>query len=142
MTGHTELARHYAPPLGRLLIALIFLISGWGKIFAFDATAAAMAARGMPATQILLVAAIALELIGGLLLVIGWKARAAALALLVFVVPATLYFHNYWAFPPEQQRNQRNHFLKNVAIGGALIFIIGVGAGPLSVDNRRRGSGA
>jgi putative oxidoreductase len=132
-----ELTKQYGPATGRLLIALIFLVSGWGKIHAFDATAANMAARGMPLPQFLLVGAIVIELVAGALLVIGWKTRGAALARLMFVVPATLYFHNYWTFPPEQQRNQRNHFMKNVAIGGALIFIMGVGAGPLSIDNRR-----
>jgi putative oxidoreductase len=132
-----EAMRRYAPPLGRLLLALIFLISGWGKIFAFGATAAAMAKRGMPLPEILLVAAIAIELGAGALLVLGWKTRAAAVALLVFLVPATLYFHNYWTFPPAEQRNQRNHFLKNVAIGGALLFILGTGAGSLSLDERR-----
>ncbi|MGZ5140090.1 MAG: DoxX family protein [Burkholderiales bacterium] len=90
--------------------------------------------------ELLLVAAIAIELIGSTLLVAGWHTRSAALALIVFLIPATLYFHNYWAYPAEQARNQRNHFMKNVSLLGALIFVMGMGAGPLSVDNRTRRS--
>jgi putative oxidoreductase len=133
-----EIANQYCPLVGRILIALIFIISAYGKITAFDATAASMAGRGMPSAHMLLIGAIAVELIGGILLMIGWHTRKASLALIVFLIPATLYFHNYWSYPPEQTRNQRNHFMKNLTILGALTFIVGMGAGPLSVDNRRR----
>jgi putative oxidoreductase len=133
-----ELTKRYAPLIGRIVMALIFLTSAYGKIMAFDATAAAMTGKGMPLTAALLVCAIGLELIGATLLIIGWHARWAALALIVFLVPATLYFHNYWSYPSDQVRNQRNHFMKNMTILGALIFVAGMGAGPLSLDNRRR----
>jgi putative oxidoreductase len=123
-------------------MALIFLVSAYGKIRGFDQTINAMMARGMPMTQALLTCAIVIEVVAATLLVIGWKTEWAALALIVFLVPATLYFHNYWTYPPEQVRNQRNHFMKNLTIGGALIFVMGMGAGPLSIDNRRRMRGA
>ena len=131
-------AKQYAPLAGRILVALIFLFSAYGKIGAFDATAANMASKGMPATDMLLGCAIVLEIVGAALLIVGWKTEWAALALIVFLVPATLYFHNYWSYPAEQVRNQRNHFMKNVTILGALVFVVGMGAGPLSIDNRRR----
>jgi putative oxidoreductase len=92
----------------------------------------------VPMAEALLVCAIALELAGATLLVLGWKTRLAALALIVFLIPATLYFHNYWSYPPAEVGNQRNHFMKNVTILGALIFVMGMGAGPLSLDNRKR----
>ena len=130
--------KRYAPLIGRILLAWIFLSSAWGKITGFDPTVAQMAAKGMPIPQVLLIFGIVLEVLGGTLLVLGWKAEWAALALIVFLIPATLYFHNYWTYPPEQVRNQRNHFMKNLAIGGGLIFVIGMGAGPLSIDARRR----
>jgi putative oxidoreductase len=133
-----DVTRGYAPVVGRILMALLFLTSAYGKITAFDATASAMASRGMPLTQLLLACAIAIELAGSLLLVIGWHTRLAALALVIFMVPATLYFHNYWSYGPEQVRNQRNHFMKNVTILGALVFVMGMGAGPLSIDQRKR----
>jgi putative oxidoreductase len=135
------LAKQFGPLVGRILMALIFLTSAYGKITGFHATIGAMAANGIPMTQALLVCAIVIEIVAGTLLVIGWKTEWAALGLLVFLVPATLYFHNYWSYPPEQVRNQRNHFMKNVTIAGALIFVMGMGAGPLSVDNRRRLAG-
>ena len=96
----------------------------------------------MPLTQLLLACAIAIELVGSALLVIGWHTRLAALALVIFMVPATLYFHNYWSYGPEQVRNQRNHFMKNVTIIGALVFVMGMGAGPLSIDRRKHRSTA
>src|SRR6185503_5814450 len=133
-----ELTRQYAPLVGRIMIAIVFLSSAWGKLTGFDATAGAMAGRGMPMPQVLLVLAIAIELAGSVLLVIGWQTRWAALALAVFLTVASLYFHNYWSYPPDQQRNQRNHFMKNVGFVGGLIFIMGMGAGPLGLDNRRR----
>ena len=142
MSALCELAKQYGPVAGRVLMALIFLVSAYGKITAFDATASAMGSKGMPMTQVLLVCAITIELIGSTLLVIGWHTRWAALALLVFMVPATLYFHNYWTSPPEQVRNQRNHFMKNVTIIGALVFVMGMGAGPLSIDRRKHRSTA
>ena len=133
-----ELTRRLGPLVGRILMALIFLVSAYGKIMGFDQTMDAMIARGMPMAQALLTGAIVIEVVAGTLLMLGWKTEYAALALIVFLVPATLYFHNYWTYPPEQVRNQRNHFMKNVTIGGALIFVMGMGAGPLSIDNRRR----
>lgn len=133
-----DLAKHFGPLFGRILMALIFLVSAYGKITGFDQTIQAMIARGMPMTQALLTCAIVIEVVAGTLLILGWKTEWAALALLVFLIPATLYFHNYWTYPPEQVRNQRNHFMKNLTIGGALIFVMGMGAGSLSIDNRRR----
>lgn len=124
--------------MGRALIAAIFLRSGAEKIVNFGGTAAMMSAKGMPYSDYLLIAAIAIELVAGLALVFGYKVRWAAAALIVFLVPATLIFHNYWAADAAQLQNQTNHFFKNVAILGALVFVMGVGAGAASVDNRRR----
>lgn len=133
-----EFIKQYGPLVGRLMIAIVFLLSAWGKLTGFDATAGEMAGRGMPMPQALLVAGIAIELIGGVLLIIGWQTRWAAFALAVFLTVASLYFHDYWSYPPEQVRDQRNHFMKNVGFVGGLIFILGMGAGPLALDNRRR----
>lgn len=124
--------------LGRVLIALIFLRSAVAKIVGFTGTAGMMAGMGMPYPEYLLIGAIAIELVGGTALVFGYKVRAAAAALIVFLVPATLLFHNYWAADAAQVLNQTNHFFKNVALLGALVFLLGVGAGGGSVDNRAR----
>ena len=124
--------------LGRVLVAAIFLRSGVGKVLNFETVAAMMAGKGMPMSQLLLMGAIAIEFVAGTALVLGYRTRWAALALIVFLVPATLIFHNFWAADPAQLQNQTNHFFKNVAILGALVFFMGNGPGAPSLDQRRR----
>jgi putative oxidoreductase len=119
---------------GRILLAHIFLLSGYGKITGFAGTAGYMAKYGMPMIEFFLVCAILLELLGGLMLVLGWKARWGALALIVFVVPTTLIFHAYWAVPPEQAYGQMIQFQKNLAILGGLLYVAFMGPGKLSLD--------
>ena len=75
-----------------------------------------------------------MELGGGILLIVGWKARWAAAALLVFTGLAALLFHNYWAVPPEQAQNQMIHFMKNVSIMGGMLYVAVYGAGPVSLE--------
>ena len=119
---------------GRILLAYIFLLSGYGKITGFAGTAGYMAKYGMPMIEFFLVCAIVLELVGGLMLVVGWKARWGALALIVFTVPTTLIFHAYWSVPPEQAYGQMVQFQKNVAILGGLLYAAFMGPGKLSLD--------
>jgi putative oxidoreductase len=128
----------WLPLIGRIMMATVFLFSASGKIAAFAATAALMASRGMPMVEVLLVIAIAIEVVAGIAMIVGWHTRIAAFALAVFLTTATLYFHNYWTYPAAQTTNQRNHFMKNVGFVGGLLFVIGMGAGPLSLDARRR----
>jgi len=71
----------YGPFAGRVLLALIFVISGYGKLVGFDGTVGYIASKGLPLPQLAAAAAIAIELIGGILLAIGWKTRWAATAM-------------------------------------------------------------
>lgn len=119
---------------GRLMLAYIFVLSGFGKITGFAGAAGYMAKYGMPMIEFLLVCAIVLELAGSLMLVAGWKARWGALALIVFTVPTTLIFHAYWAVPPEQAYGQMIQFQKNVAMLGGLLYVLFSGPGRLSLD--------
>jgi putative oxidoreductase len=123
--------------LGRILIAAIFLQSGYDKLTNFDRTVKLMMSKDMPVPEILLVPAIVILLGGGVLLLVGWKARWAALALILFMIPATLYFHSFWAYPEAQFVNQFHHFFKNLAIVGALFMILGMGSGGMSIDQSR-----
>jgi putative oxidoreductase len=132
-----EFAQRYFPVVGRCLLALIFVISGWGKITGFPDSAGYMASKGIPFPQVLLVGAIAVEFIGGLMLMIGYKARWVALVIFLFVIPTTLIFHNFWAVPPEQAQMQTIQFLKNLAIMGGLLYVIAFGSGPFSVGGKR-----
>ncbi|HSN38740.1 MAG TPA: DoxX family protein [Burkholderiales bacterium] len=134
-----EFAKQYAPLAGRILLALMFVISGWGKITNFSGTAGYMASMGMPFPELLLPGAIAIELGCGLMLMAGWKTRFAALAIFLFIIPSTLIFHNFWAADPAQAQNQMIHFMKNVTIMGGMLYVMAFGAGPLSLDNRKSG---
>jgi putative oxidoreductase len=93
-----------------------------------------MASKGMFWTPFFLVMAILFELGGGLSVLSGFKARWGALALIVFLIPATLIFHGFWTYEGAEVRMQQIHFLKNLAILGGLLAVVGNGAGPLSVD--------
>ena len=137
MQALCELSQRYAPLLGRFLITFIFFRSAFGKITNFSGVAGSMAAKGMPYAELFLVGAISIEIAGSLCVLVGWKARWGALALLIFLIPATHIFQNFWAIDPAQVRemaNQTNDFFKNITIIGALIFIMGVGPGPLSLS--------
>lgn len=120
--------------VGRVLLAYIFVVAGFGKIGSFSATAAYMASKGLPMSEVLLVATIVIELIGGLMIALGWKARWAALAIFVFLIPATLIFHAFWAVDPEQVRAQMIQFNKNIAIMGGMLYIAIIGSGRYGLD--------
>ena len=138
MSALCEAVKNFGPLIGRLLIAAIFIVSGYGKIGGFEGTTAQIAAKGMPLPELAAAGAIAVELVGGILLIVGWHARLAATALFLFMIPTTLLFHNFWAFEAAQQAGQRIHFMKNLAIMGGILYVMAFGAGPLSVDGRRR----
>lgn len=123
----------YGPLTGRILIALIFLLSGFSKIAGFDGTVGYIASQGLPLPQLLAIGAILVEIGGGILLVLGWKARWAAAAMLVFTALAALLFHNFWAVPPDQAQNQMIHFMKNLSMMGGLLFVVVHGSGKLSL---------
>ncbi len=119
---------------GRLLLAYIFVVSGFGKIGNFAGTAKFMAAKGMPMAEVLLVGAIVIELVGGLMLAVGWKARWAAWAILGFTLIASFVFHPYWSMPADQVYAQTIQFNKNLAIIGGLLYVAFTGPGKLSLD--------
>lgn len=131
-----DLAKRYFPLAGRLLLANIFIVSGVGKIAGFAGSAASMAGK-MPSLdpaviQILLVATIVIEIGGGLMILVGWQARWAALAILLWLIPVTFIFHAYWGLDAAAARTQFIQFQKNLAIMGGMLYIIAFGSGPLS----------
>jgi putative oxidoreductase len=125
-----------APLIGRILIALFIIPSGVGKIGAFSATAGYIASVGLPAPTLGVVIAIVMEVVVAGMLLVGWKARWAALALAVFCLVTAFFFHKYWASPPEQQLMQYINFYKNCAIAGGLLFVYAFGPGRYSLDAR------
>jgi putative oxidoreductase len=123
--------------VARVLLALMFVLAGFGKLTGLEGTAGYIASKGLPAPMLLAVAAGVVELLAGVLLIIGWQARWAALALALFTVVASVIFHNYWAMPKEQQMMQQLMFMKNLAVTGGLLLVFAFGAGALSLDARR-----
>jgi putative oxidoreductase len=137
MQALCNLVKAWGPVVGRALIAPLFLLSGFHKIAGFSAVAGMMAKAGMPFAEVLLVGAIVFELGGGLMVLLGWHARWGALLLAIFTIPATLIFHNFWAVDAAQVQSQLNHFMKNLAILGGLIYIMAMGSGPFSLKSEK-----
>ena len=114
---------------GRVLIAAIFVISGVGKISAYEGTQAYMDSMGVPGATLPVV--IAFEILAGLAVALGWQARVAAFLLAGFSLVTAVMFHGELGDPM-----QSILFWKNVAIAGGFLFIVANGAGPWSVDQR------
>lgn len=122
--------------IGRVLLALMFVKAGFGKLGNIEGTAAYIASGGLPMASALAVLVGLLELVGGLALAVGYKARWTALALGVFTLLASVLFHKFWAVPAEQQMVQQLMFLKNMAVAGGMFVVAALGAGPVSLDHR------
>ncbi|MBI2788685.1 MAG: DoxX family protein [Elusimicrobia bacterium] len=112
--------------VGRLFVAIIFLASAFGKITNFDGTLQFMESHGMPAVNLLCVAAIAIEALGSIAVILGYKTRWGAAALAVYLVAATWVFHT--------GPDQRIQLLKNLAILGGLLNLIARGPGGISLE--------
>ena len=123
----------YLPALGRLLIALIFVLSGLSKIAAPANTIAYIQSAGAPFAPAAFGIAAVVEVIGGLALLVGFQTRLVAAILATFTLAAAVLFHNNLA-----DQNQMIHFMKNLAITGGLLQVIAFGAGAFSLDNRRK----
>jgi putative oxidoreductase len=126
--------------IGRILVAWLFIPSGYAKIAGFAGVAGYIASKGIPFPEVCAALAIAAELGLGLLLLVGWQARWAALGLAIFLAVITPLFHGYWAVPEAQQAMQKQAFNKNIAVLGGLLVLTAFGAGRWSLDGRRAGA--
>ena len=122
--------QEFAAPLGRLLIAGIFVLAGFNKIGGYEATQGYMNAMGVPGALLPLV--ILAELGLGLAVIVGFKTRIAAFGLAGFSILAALLFHANFA-----DQTQMILFMKNIAIAGGFLFLVANGAGAWSLDNRQ-----
>ncbi|MEO5700291.1 MAG: DoxX family protein [Casimicrobiaceae bacterium] len=123
--------------LGRIALAAIFVWSGFGKISGFSGTAAYIASKGLPFAEVLTALTIFIEFALGLAIVIGFKARIAALLIALWLIPTTLLFHNFWSVPAEEAMMQQINFMKNVSIFGGMLILMAFGPGRYSVDGGR-----
>jgi putative oxidoreductase len=122
---------------GRLLMALLFLPAGIGKLTGFAGTVGYISSVGLPMPQLGAVVALVVEIVGGVALIAGYGTRLAAIVLAAFTLVASFFFHAYWAVPADQQLIPQLLFYKNIAVVGGLLTIAAWGAGAWSVDARR-----
>jgi putative oxidoreductase len=135
-------SRNLMTLVGRILLAVIFVLSGFGKLTNLSGTAGYMAHAGMAQSMVYpaLLASVAVELGFGLLIVIGYKARIAAIVIFLWFIPVTIMFHimPYLAAKAHGDAMgammQQINFMKNISIMGGLLLLAGFGSGPLSLD--------
>ena len=120
--------------LGRSLLGLVFLVVGIRSIMLYTGSVGYFAKLGFPMPEATTWLAIAIDLAGGALLILGWKTRWISWLLVVFVLIAISAAHRFWEFDAAQYANQLNHFLKDLAIIGGLLYIIVFGPGSMSVE--------
>jgi|SRR5688572_27530355 putative oxidoreductase len=145
MSANLNATRAYSPTtsaayqpavllVSRILLALVFVLIGWGHLTNYSGAVAYFTKWSFPMPEIAAVLAILFELGGGVLLIIGWKARWAAVALALYTFVALAVAHRYWTYEAAQVFNQYSHFLKNLAIIGGMLAIVAVGPGRYSID--------
>lgn len=123
---------------GRVMIAAIFLSSAIGnKIVNFQGVATGMGKQGIWWPEFMLVGAIVFLIAGSLSIVAGYQARLGAVLLLVFLVLATYFYHDFWTMTGAERQGQMIQFMKNLALMGTMLFVIANGAGVMSLDARR-----
>lgn len=126
------------PLVGRVLLSLIFVMSGVHKLTAWDETAGRMEQEGMVYVPLLLFGAVLFELGGGSSVLLGLWARVGAALLAAFLIPTTLIFHDFWTYEGAEQQMQMIQFMKNLAILGGVLVVLGFGSGRCSITGGRR----
>jgi putative oxidoreductase len=111
---------------GRVLLSVIFILSGISKITGWSGTEGMLVSKGVPLAPVALAVVILVEIVGGLMVLSGFHAKWAAIVLFLYLIPTTLMFHAFWGLPSDQQQNMMAHFLKNVSIMGGLLVTASV----------------
>jgi len=127
--------RTVTDPVARILISAIFVVSGIMKLTNFSATANMIGQRGIPFPAAATAIAILIELVGAAMIIVGWQTKLAAWIQLLYLIPVTLMYHNFWAAPPQIHDMQMMNFLKNVGIMGGLLVLATRGAGAAAADS-------
>lgn len=133
-TPMSAAANAYVLLLARIYLAALFLAAGLGKVMNFAGTAGYMAKLGLPMPEAMAVGTIAVELIGGLLVVVGWKTRWVAWGMAAFTVVTMVAGHAFWKFDAPRFSFEMTQFLKNLAIVGGFMLLTVTGPGRLSLD--------
>lgn len=122
------------PAIGRILLALIFVLAGISKLGAVTAASATMARYGIPYSNDLVWGVIALELGGGILLIVGLLTRLVAAAYFFYLLALAVIFHAYWTMTGAAAHAQHGDFFQHLAIMGGMLYVVAFGAGPYSID--------
>jgi putative oxidoreductase len=123
---------------GRLLLAMLFLPAGIGKITGFAGTVGYISSVGLFMPRVVAALALVIEISGGVALIAGYGTRVAAIVLAVFTLVASVIFHPYWSLPAAEQMIPHLLFFKNIAVVGGLLTLATWGAGAWSLDARHR----
>ena len=123
--------------LGRIAIAALFLPAGLNKLMGVEGTAGYFSSLGLPAVAILIWVVIAIEVLGGVALILGYRTRLVAIALAVFTLLASIAGHAFWAAPADAAFIAQLLFFKNIAVIGGLLVLASSGAGSISIDGRK-----
>jgi putative oxidoreductase len=126
----------FGPLVGRILIGMIFLLSGLSKISTFAGTAGWMTSKGVPMAEVLLAITMVIEIGASVMIISGFKARLGAAALFLWMIPVTFVFHNFWSMPAAEQQIQMIMFMKNLGLMGGMLYIMAFGSGPMSLDRK------
>lgn len=132
--NHCHCTCAYKPLIGRILLSLVFLITAISIMMNFHSIAEMMTQRGISAPRVILIITLLINLIGGLSVLLGWFTRVGAWILIIYTIIATLMIHHFWTMSGEEAMLNFNHFLKNWAIVGGLLLLVGYGPGKWSVD--------
>ena len=123
--------------LGRISIAALFLPAGINKLIGMEGATGYFASLGLPAVAILIWVVIAIEILGGLALILGYHTRLVAIGLAIFTVLASIVGHAFWAAPVDAPFIAQLLFFKNIAVTGGLLVLASSGAGSISIDGRK-----
>jgi putative oxidoreductase len=122
--------------LGRVFLSAIFIMFGFSKVFAFGSFAEMLASKGFPLATPAMAVAIAIEVLGGLAILLGFQTKITAWIIFLYLIPTTFLFHNFWAVQGMARMDNLAHFFKNVAIMGGLLLLAAYGPGKYSLDLR------
>ena len=120
--------------VGRILLVLMFITSGFGKVTGFEGTVGYITSKHLPMPQVAAIIAILCELGAGILVLIGFKARWAAIVLAIFTVAAGILFHDFWNADAASKMMQQINFWKNISIAGGFLMVFAFGPGRYSMD--------
>jgi uncharacterized membrane protein YphA (DoxX/SURF4 family) len=123
--------------IARVCLSAVFLYSGFTKLFDVSAAYQEVVGLGLPLPWAALGVTLAVQIAGGLMLLVGWQARIGAFMLAAFTVVATLWAHGFWSLSGIERVRQLTTSLEHLAIVGGFILVMAYGPGPLSLDSRR-----